>query len=313
MILVETIIMLGPAPELYPIVTEKFPKFELSFLDTTLLNHTINYVQEFSSKIHILCLEQYLLNVNHIISQYKVPINIIPLNAYEGVGFCLNSLKNSIEADVFIFCKADMFFQDSLKPMLENFLISDDAVHASMYQYPKNPRGNPTIFMDGSSYLIPFNGKDIPVPKYGTITASVEYAFKNFFLCRKRNIFDIINQKIVYKHDNIKCDIFGYKNDLIPLLLQNNMKIKIMQDDNFVVSTIKDVRTQLKFKDCLVCDDRSTLYLDGAKVDGQPLSSDSIIGYSVLIKKKCHIKKSIIMNDTTIESGTYIDNSIIGR
>ena len=302
---VDTIVLLGPSSALYPLVTDRVPKFELPFVNTTLLNHTINYVHPYSSQIFIFCLEQYRNNVHAIIKDYTFPIEVITTVAYEGMGHCLSLLRNRLRLDTLIVCRGDMYYVDSLGPMLENFLTSSDFVHASIYRESRNSGHSSAqrMFIDSTDHLVHFSDSEVPFLRGEKMFASAEYAFKNFFICRS-DILRIISENTE--------NLYSFKKNVIPALLQRGKEIRIVKNDNFVVSSLRDYSKQLRFKNSFVESKKYSLCFDNSSVEDSTDLIDSIVGCCCLIRKGCCIKKCIIMDNTVIMDGCILENCIIG-
>lgn len=310
---IDTIILLGPSSALYPLVSDKIPKFELPFVNTTLLNHAINYVHPYSSQIFIFCLEQHRNNVHAIIKDYTFPIEVITTVAYEGMGHCLGLLRNRVRLDTMVICRGDMYYVDSLGPMLENFFASSDFIHASIYQESHTAKNNnhgsaQRMFIDGSDHLIYFSDDEIPFLRGEKIFASDEYALKNFFICRS-DILKLISEN---SHSDLKTNFYSFKKNVIPFLLLSNKKIRIIKNDNFVVSNLHDYSKQLHFKNNFVESKKYSLCFDNSSVEDSTDLIDSIVGCYCVIRKGCSIKKCVIMDNTTIMDGCILENCIIG-
>ncbi|TBU13577.1 hypothetical protein CWI38_0389p0040, partial [Hamiltosporidium tvaerminnensis] len=69
---IESIILLGPGIDIFPITTMEYPKFTLRILNKPLLVHNIQWLEKKSSKIYIIGLEYYQVTVNNYLEEFKL-------------------------------------------------------------------------------------------------------------------------------------------------------------------------------------------------------------------------------------------------
>jgi NDP-sugar pyrophosphorylase family protein len=294
----DSIIFLGPSVDFYPLVTSKNPKFSLPFLNKPLLNHCLDFVGPYSTKIFILCLEEHRDLVRHLTKNYILAIEIISSHGYEGMAYNLNIIKNRIKSENLIICKADSYNIASLKSMLEAFVITGDDLHVS---FDRSIDNNPVITVGSDGYLYSYNTDDLPYVKNQKLTVSSEYILKDFYLLKSSMIM------------SIPAGIFGFKNHLIPYMLQTQKRVRLIENSIFQIRTINDYILQLDLKNRQILSGSiSSLLGKNVKIGFGSEIQDSIIGNNCTIGSGVYIKRSIIMKNATIGDNCVIEHSIVG-
>lgn len=294
-----SIIVLGPCVELYPFVTGDTPKFALPFLNKSLLQHSIEYLGLFSKQIFIMCLEKYKgLVISHT-NHYKYPIEIITTENFEGMSYIFNILKSKLKSPNVIFCKGDTYNMHPLKPLLENFVASEDDMHLST---DVTNKGNPVISYDQHGIIFSYNTDQIPFIRNKRLLVTTECLIKDFYIFKS----SILN--------NLPDNMFGFKNNILPYLIMNSFQIRMIDCKNFQVRNLNDFISQLEFKDYIILDDADTNMMASC-IDIQDAKSitDNIIGSKTSIGKGSSVRRSIIMDNVKIGENCIIDHCIIGN
>ena len=99
---VDVVIVIGPTNNFQPLTQ---PKFKLPFVNVPLLKLSVNYLIPYAFRIFIICLEEYLEEIKLMLNDYKIPIEIIKTQSYEGMGYIFNILKRKIKTEFFILSK----------------------------------------------------------------------------------------------------------------------------------------------------------------------------------------------------------------
>ncbi len=289
----DSIILVGPSPNLYPLVSKHFTMAELPFLGTALITHTINRIGPFSAQIFVFCLDIHKKNIYELIKNLKFPIEVITTSSYEGFSNCLQIIKNRISKENFIFSRSDIFFTDHLNDFIEYYNSSNVDMLGSYYK-SFNDNHIMSITVDGD--LKSYNTNDIPFSLNEEILVSHEFKMKNFFI-GKSSLLKLIPQ-----------NAFSFKNNAIPLFLKNKKYIKLISSNHLQISDIKSYRRQVEIKKMGYLKDSNTTNVKNLLID-----KENIIGKNVIIHYHCNIKETIIMDNVIIEEGCIIHNSIVGK
>lgn len=303
----DCVIILGPPGELHSLVTDDSPKFVLPFLNVPLINLTVNYLNPIASKIFIVCLEKYFKKVKHVIQNNKcteyphVSIELITTVSYEGMSYVLNTLSSRIKSPYFIMCKGDIYGSEPLTPILDSFLQSGDDIYVSIIENLTNEKK--TMCVDSKRYLRTFNCDEVPFIRNARYKLTRKFDIKDFFIIKTRCIENPIE-------DTLYC----FKNNIIPYLLEKNVKIRVRKNKILQIKSMEDYVSQLDFKNMIKADggiynmfETDTVISDSAFVE------DSVIGARTVIGRNSVIKRSIIMENVIIGEGCIIEHCIIGQ
>lgn len=294
-------IILGPFHEPNNFLGIDSLKFTLPFLNTPLLNISINYLIPHASKIFILCLSNHSDIVRKHIISYKIPIEIITTDKFEGMSYIFSVLSSKLESQYFILCKGDIYGLEPLKPLLESFL----SYNADMYlSLSKTQEEGDLLCLDSMNYLRMYNVDECPFIKNEKMFLTTNYYIKDFYIIKTsiiKNIPEIFKQ---------------FKKDIIPYFIKINKKIKSMEDNIFQIKSEKQYMLQLSFKNTMIDISNGSKYnmIDSNCNIGEDVCiEDSIIGENCLLGYKSIIKHSIIMDNCIIEPYSVIESCIIGR
>lgn len=297
---IDCAIVLGPSGEFHPLVTDEFPKFTLPFMNTPLINLTLNYLTPLASKFFIVCLEKHVKKVNETI-ECDVPMEFITTTSYEGMGYIINVLKPRISTSYFVMCKGDIYGLEPLKALLESFIKSNDDLYVSI---SKSSGVSPIMCIDTANYLKMYNRNDIPLLKNQKYFITLEYYVKDFFIFKTGGL------------GTLDISLYCFKNNVLPHLIQSKLKIRVGENMIMQVRNMEDYLSQLSFKNHLLGSFESYVYnlvdpechlSDNIEIE------DSIIGANVTIGSRSVIKKSIIMDGAVIQSDCLIELCVIGR
>lgn len=295
---VDSVIALGPSLGFYPMTPENNPKFMLSFLNENILQHTIRYLEPHSTKIFIFCIEEYKNMVARLIKGFTSEIEIVPTDGYDGMGFVLNMVRTRIKSNAFILCKADMYCTEPLGRMIASFEASGDDVHGSFYK-AENSETVMLIGEDGQLYR--YNAEKIPRFIKARMLLTSEFRLKNFYIIKTELI------------DKISVGAFGFKRNIIHLLLKKKKRFRIFQDRNFLIFDIKAFSSQLDLKNTLLEDRPDTMFGHGFKSAEAVVVADSIVGDECTVDRNCRIAKCILMNNIVVEAGCTLEGCIVGQ
>jgi len=298
---VDCVIVLGPSGEFYPLVGEQTQKFSLPFLNTPLLNLSINYLSPHASKFLIFCLKKYEKDVCSLVTEYEVPIEIITTESYEGMSHILLTAKSKIASPFFVMCKGDIYGLEPLNPILESFM----GVNADMYlSLNRNVEEGSLMCLDSSNYLKMYNSEDFPFIKNEKLILTTNFALKDFYII-KTSVLNVIPP-----------NLYSFKSNIIPYLIRLNKRIKAIENMIFQIRNINDYLLQLELKNNLtdMKNTSSCNILDASCNIGEcAVVEDSIIGENCLVGYKSIVKRSIIMDNSTVEPYCIIESCVIGN
>lgn len=295
----DCVIVLGPSGEFYPLINSHTQKFKLPFLNTPLLNLSINYLSSNSSKIFIFCLSKHSKTVLKLTKNYEIPIFVQTTESYEGMSHILSVSKRLVTTSHFILCKGDVYGIEPLNEIIDGFISLKADVYASLC---KAPEEGPLMCFDEYNYLKMYDTEEIPFIKGEKLILTTEYNFRDFYILKKSVI------------ENLPNNFFSFKSNILQHFLGLKLNIKCMENRIFQISNINDYLTQLDFKNSLIDIERNLSYnlIDGTcNIYDNTIIEDSIIGPNCVIGHGSTIKRSIIMNDVVIEANSIIDTSII--
>lgn len=295
----DCVIVLGPSGEFYPLINSVTQKFKLPFLNTPLLNLTINYLYPNASKIFIFCLKKYLKIVLELTKDYKIPIFIQTTDSYEGMSHILSVAKKLITTSHFILCKGDIYGLESLSEIIDGFINLDADVYAPL---SRTSDDGSLICLDALNYLKMYDQEEIPFIKGEKIVLTTEFIFKDFFILKKSII------------ENLPENFYSFKSNVLQHFIKLKLKIKCMENKIFQIRNMNDYLTQLDFKNKLIGIGKTFSYNlieESCIIEDKTTIEDSIIGADCIIGHGSIIKRSIIMNGVIIEAYSFIDSSII--
>ncbi|KAI4291222.1 hypothetical protein PAPHI01_0496 [Pancytospora philotis] len=296
--LVNSVIAIGPSLDYYPLTPENNPKFMLSFLNQNMLQYTIRYLEPHSSKIFIFCIEEYKEMIDGLIKDFTCCIEVIATDGYEGMGFVLNMLKTRLTAEVFVLCKADMFFREDLGQAIERFnAFPKDDMHGSIF---KTDCEETTMLMLYNGRLVAYDRVYAPRARC-TMLATNTHRLKHLFIIRARML------------SKIKITDFGFKRSIVPLIIRKNSFFKVFFDNNVVLYNIDDFfALQLEYKKLYVEGSPDVMLGSGCEVSGSARVIDSIVGNGCTVEDNCRVKGCVFMDGVVLQKGAIVINTIIG-
>lgn len=298
---IESVIIIGPSGEFYPLTNENTQKFNLPFLNTPLLELTINYLKGISSRIFIFCLNKHVATISNITKCYKIPIIIKTTECYEGTSYILKEIRGLISSNIFILCKGDIYGLENIHNIIDTFKVSGVDIFASVQ---KRPEDGSLMCFDDDFILKMYDQEDIPLVRHTKLYLTSEYSLKDFFVIKKAVL------------DKIPENLYSFKSNVIQYLLKQNTIIKCVENRILQIKNINDYLKQLDFKNNLLELESSGCYnLLGTNCSIGEKSSieDSIVGDNCIISYGSVIKRSIIMDNVVIEPYTTIEACVVSR
>lgn len=294
----DSIVLVGPAYNLYPLVNEKFATAELPFLSIPLLIHTINYIGPFSAQIFVFCLESHKNDIYNLIKDFDYPIEVLARNSYEGFGYCMQIIRDIISKENLLFCRSDMYFIENFDFLINYYQHNEIDVLGSIYN-ELNDNHMMCITEDG--ILKAYNSDEIPFLENEELVVTKEYKMKNFFICKSALLKMVPN------------DAFSFKKNVIPFLIKNGRVIKLITTRDLMVNSVLSYRKQLEYKNKALGSETQNICCVNALIGENNNVEGSIIGNESTIGIMCRIKNSIIMDGVWIGERCVIHNCVIGK
>lgn len=233
--------------------------------------------------------------MERLVADYDFPIEIIYNRAYEEIQQSLSLIASKITTENFILCKGDIFFRDQLQMAYQRFAISNDDMHAFVYEAIED---EPVMSIDSNDYLCGYNSEYIPFRSRNKILMTVNYALFNFYIC-KSELLTILDG-----------DFIGCKEEIIPFYIRKMKRIKLQESINFQIATIDCYMKQLNFIED--SEETSNLIEENTEIHHTSNIKDSVIGEDCRIGVETHVWNSVIIGDTYIGSYCDITESLIG-
>ncbi|KRH93438.1 Translation initiation factor 2B, gamma subunit (eIF-2Bgamma/GCD1) [Pseudoloma neurophilia] len=331
---VSTVIFLSPGTELTPIVSLKYPKFELPILNEPLFLHNLKWVKEISNEIFVIFLSKYKKKINQIIKEFEFKglITLIEKDQFDGSFFSLKEILKNIQSQNILITKGDIITSLKLEYIFDDFfskktdvflVLKKDVSNTSTVGY--NKKGEVTFYTDEPNFKLP--SYYFMTNKRSTITRELDLA--QVYIFKKKFI------------SNIEGEYFSLKSNLIPFLV-NELKQK--EPIRFFFAEKEFVQVQ-KYQDylraLLLIKEKAQnlpIYLHSSEIEEQDeskkenifknynkqsknfiyktkkritFSNDkNIVGQYTQIEK-CNLKKTILGSNCKISNGCLLDDCIV--
>lgn len=286
--------------DLHPIVSGGFSRVELPFLNRPLLNRTIDYASPYAGQFFIFCPPALLSRVHSLIREYDCPIELVPSEASSGsMSSCFEYIRKRMVREGFIFCHADLFYYGEFDPIIEYFTESSSDLLGFFYTSTDHSEMT-CISKEGD--LLAYNTDVVPsIPNNASIVMSVELKLMNFFICRA-SILELVPE-----------DPIDFKTGVIPLLIENRRRVKVISMSHLPVTCMRNYRKQLEIGKSLFDSKLAMLIDKDSSIEQGSDISDTVIGSGSVIEEHCKINQCIIMRNVVIGRGCALYNCIIGE
>lgn len=326
----ESIILVGPGTNLFPVTNSSLKITNLPILNTELLLINIKLLQPVSNKIYIVILQTDIKYITHLINLVDVPLEIIGIDCYDGTVQQLIKLKNMIKTDYIIVTKGDLICTCDMRTITDDFLSKKTQLMTVLNKGDNGAtigiRNQEMIFYTKQvNFVLPteiFLGDKITITK--------EYDTVQLFLFDK-DIYSLIDPDMFSLKNNFLPKIVERLRNICPVRLFDPMstyieqvrdpitfidvnrylKQKIYSDDNLIYtkSNLKIIKQYIKKNKI---EDIKNILEDDLEVQ-DAIIVDSIIGPSCDIRTDSQIFSSIIMNNVLIGYNCHIENCVIGN
>ncbi|EQB60606.1 translation initiation factor e2b gamma subunit [Vairimorpha apis BRL 01] len=289
----ESIILVGPCSDLFPIINSSLNITNLPIIDTELLTINIKFLSPISKKIFIIILKKDAHKIEHLINLADVPTEIIEIDFYDGTVQQLLKLKKRIITENVIVTKGDLITNIDIRTISNDFKRSK-----SCFLTILNKQNSDLFCQEGSNSIVGFTKSNLLF--YETKN---NYNFSNELFYNNNIIIsdeiDVIQFYMFKKElfDLFTPEIFSFKSNLLPKIvdyLRNSNPVRLFNTMNS--NKLEDLKNIIGF---------NVMY-------GNVIVVNTIIGKNVTILNRTKILSSIIMDNINIGENCIIDDCVIG-
>ncbi|KAH9411348.1 hypothetical protein HK407_05g10140 [Ordospora pajunii] len=328
----ETIILIGPGAEMFPIVNKRLPKACIPVVNNPIIYHTIRLLESVSRKFVIVGLDEERDAVlSATISATKKPIEYVGIETYDGTVASLMAIRAIIECEDVIVCKGDIVGSISIKEMAQKYFeskrmlmvaLQNSKMEGTLIGYRVD---NLMFYAISQEYKIPF-----ALLKDG-LTLTKDYDVVPLYMM-KSNLFEMLDSRFFsFKHDlmpnlvkelGISNPVGIYsprKGDLhhvrtIDDYLEVNALLKKQIASTGAKPRIDDTNTKFvkEYTKRNSIKDISNLIDAEVQIEEGAIVFDSIIGNKCIIGSGSKVMCSILMNGVKIGKGSRVEGTLVG-
>jgi NDP-sugar pyrophosphorylase family protein len=327
----ESVILIGPGTNLFPITNSSLKITNLPIINTELLLLNIKFLQPVSEKIYIVLLQKDVHYITHLINLANVPIEIIGIDYFDGSVQQLIKLEKRVQTKNLIVTKGDLVSNCDIKTIADDFILENSQF---MTVLSKGENGATIGFRDQNllyysreeNYILP---NELFLKDRVTITK--EYDSVQFYMFKKE-IYNFLGS-----------DMFSFKSNLLPKIverLRNVCPVRIFNPMNTYIHQIRDASSYIKVLNLIKLKTHSDSdeliyskdnykiikqYIKKKKLEdiknliggdlecGDAVVVNSILGNNCIIGDKSQILSSIIMNNVVIGENCVIEKCLVGN
>lgn len=334
----ESIILVGPCSDLFPIINSSLNITNLPIIDTELLTINIKFLSPISKKIFIIILKKDAHKIEHLINLADVPTEIIEIDFYDGTVQQLLKLKKRIITENVIVTKGDLITNIDIRTISNDFKRSK-----SCFLTILNKQNSDLFCQEGSNSIVGFTKSNLLFYETknnynfsnelfynNNIIISDEIDVIQFYMFKKE-LFDLFTPEIFSFKSNLLPKIVDYLRNSNPVRLFNTMNCFIYQIKNvenyiFILRYLK-IRRHSDVDQLIYTDENKKIlkqYIKANKLEdlkniigfnvmyGNVIVVNTIIGKNVTILNRTKILSSIIMDNINIGENCIIDDCVIG-
>lgn len=326
----ESIILIGPGTDLFPLINSHLEITNLPILNKPLLEYNIEFLLPISKTLYIVILEEKKEAVEKIVVKYNANIRVIGIPYYDGTVSSILRTKCMITSDNIIVTKGDLITNINIKDVAERFIKSQAyfltiLADAKCENVTLGIQENNLVFYSSESV------QEFPENFFtkGKVTLSRELDTVQFYMFKKE-ILRMFNE-----------ETFEFKNNLLPKIVEQFRVIKPVHlyfDENSLICQIKNkedylsinriLKLRLQSENNAIFDKSKqkevkqyikknglkdfSNYLGITEIEEDTIVINSIIGDNTRIGLHSKVFSSIIMDSVQIGSGCVIDRCIIG-
>lgn len=330
----ETIILIGPGTELFPIVNDRLPKLCLPIVNKPMVLYTMELLEGVSSKFFMVGLNEEKDHFMRAIGgDIRVPVEYVGIETYDGtVSSLLSVYPRIIKSDVIV-CKGDIITNMNISSMISKYLSSEKIFmtvignatsEAPIIGYKEE---NLVFYANSSEDDVPFQ----LLKNSGSLILTKELDIVQLYVF-KTSLFGMF-----------KSEHFSFKYGLLPSLVRSLISINpvgIYRPEKSYIHQVRDIDGYLRANMLLKrhINDRSTetrrmseshakfvkRYVaehnlkDFKNVVGNNtrlsdvLLLNSILGHECDVGEDTRIISSLIMDRVIIGSNSHIEGCLIG-
>ncbi|KAF9764776.1 putative translation initiation factor eIF-2B subunit gamma [Nosema granulosis] len=326
----ESIILIGPGTELYPLINNHLPITSLPILNKPLLEYNIELLLPISKTLYIVILEEKISTISNIVEKYNEKIRVVGVSCYDGSVSAIRNIGSMITSNNIIVTKGDLITDIRIENVAKKFLETQ-AYFLTILAETKND--NVTLGFQRDELLFYSTSPVFEFPdklfSNGKITLSREVDTIQFYMFRK---------EVLRMFNN---ETFGFKNNLLPKLVDELREVRpvvLYSEPNAVIHQIKNKENYLKVNRLLklrLNNEHNAIFdkakqkqvkqyikknelkdfsnfLGSIEVCKETIVLNSIVGDGTKIGYQSKIFSSIIMEAVQVGEGCIIDRCIIG-
>lgn len=323
-----SVIFVSPGTELNPITSQKYPKFTLPILNEPLLLHNLRWIGECSEEIIIVYLQKYHESLTEILQnfEYDKQLTLRGIEQYDGTFFNLKQVVKNIKSTNVLVFKGDIITTIPFISIFEYFLYKKTDVFVILKKDTKNFSVIGTFY---GKLLFYSDDQGDNIPKHFTFDHPMVKFTKNSDLAQVY----IFKRKFL---ENLEGDYFSIKTNLIPHLIKkypidyciiDEDFYQVQRYDVFITATnflrLKSNNLPFYLYESDIKEDPEKTELTFDNYNKQNINfifktknrisfpeDQNIVG-KYLTVDQATIKKSVIGNYCTINTGCSIDESLI--
>lgn len=326
----ETIILIGPGTELFPIVNERLPKACLPIMNTPMILHTMRSLSGISSKFFVVGLNEERGQLMDAIGDGAgVPVEYVGIDTYDGTVASLLGAYPRVGGEDVLVCKGDIVTNMDVQAMAADYfgskrmmmvIVGGGASETSLLGY----RGDNLMFYSNDSCeAIPFEllrrgvtlTRDVDVLQLYMLKTSLLGMIKpHHFSFRQGALAEIVRslgtENGVGIHRPGKSYIYQVRT--IGSYLSANAMLK-----RHAVSTSKQATSESnarfikEYVKKYNLKDLSNVIGEGTST-GDVLLLDSIVGRGCVVGGDSKIISSIVMDGVAIGNRVHVEGCIVG-
>ncbi|KAM0672761.1 hypothetical protein OCOL_000027 [Ordospora colligata] len=294
----ETIILIGPGAEMFPIVNKRLPKACIPIVNRPIIHHAIKLLESVTRKFIIIGLnEERDAVLDATRSTTKKPIKYIGIEMYDGTVASLMAIRSIIECEDVIVCKGDIVGSIDIKEMVQKYFESKRMLMVTLQNSKMESTlmgyraGNLMFYGNSQDYKISFG-----LLKDG-LTLTKDYDVVPLYMM-KSSLFEMLDSRF-----------FSFKHDLMPNLVKElgvSNPVGIYSPRSGNVYHIRTIDDYLEVNALL----KKQIVGASAKPKTDDVNAKFVKEYA----KKNSIKdiSNLIDTDVVIEENAFIFGSIIG-
>jgi NDP-sugar pyrophosphorylase family protein len=327
----ETVILLGPEAELFPVVNERLPKICIPIVNKPLLLHTVEFLQSVSKKIYFVGLSEQKNALDSILD-ISTPHEYIGIETYDGTVASLLVVRPFLTSEDVIVCKGDVVSGVDIGEIVGEYIRKK-----KVFMTVLGPRDPPTCLVaynaDGLVFYADGAGEEIPfrlLKSQHALTVTKELDVVPLYLF-KTALFDLF-----------RPEHFSFKKALLPTIVQhlaptNPVGVHMVESGQIV--QINSIESYLSINKLLKMhmpdlgpeapkNESHSAFIksyvrkhnlkDFKNVVGERTETDGVLLLNSILGRRCRVDagskiiSSILMDDVFVGRGCYIEKSIIG-